>query len=57
LEVPERAALEPEQEPERMRRAPAQVLLEREPELVRVLLQQAQPEQEPKWVRTWQEIS
>ena len=47
LEVPERAAQEPEQELERMRRAPAQVLLEQEPARVRELPRQAPPEQEP----------
>ena len=48
LEVPERAAQEPELE--RMLRAPAQVLLEQEPARVRELPQQA-PEQEPEPVQ------
>jgi hypothetical protein len=46
LEVSERAAQEPELE--RMRRAPAQVLLEQEPERVRELPQQPPPEEEPE---------
>jgi hypothetical protein len=57
LEVPERAAQEPEWELERTLRAPAQVLLEQEPARVPELLRQALPEQEPEPVQTSPEIS
>jgi len=50
LEVPERAAQEPELE--RMLRVPAQVLLVQEPARVPELLRQALPEQEPEPVQS-----